>query len=159
MSRLIDKFDGTDNEFLSNFHICKVEYNGIVYNHTEGAFQAQKTLNEKDRQFIATLTPGRAKRACNRNGLDGFKITLRSDWENVKDNVMYEVVKAKFTQNPDLKEKLLATGDATLIEGTTWHDNYWGNCTCDKCKNITGRNQLGKILMRVREELMNEQAD
>lgn len=66
---------------------------------------------------------------------------------------MYEVVLAKFKQNPDLREKLLNTGNAILIEGTTWHDNYWGNCTCDRCANKFGRNQLGKTLMKVHEEL------
>ena len=151
--QIIDKFDGTEYGFLSNFHPCEFEYKGITYKHSEGAFQAQKTLDEKERQYIATLSAGESKRACGRRGLKGFKINFRTDWEQVKDQVMYEVVTEKFKQNPDLKDKLLATGDAMLIEGTTWHDNYWGNCTCARCKNITGRNQLGLTLMRVREEL------
>ena len=44
------------------------------------------------------------------------------------------------------------TGDAELIEGNTWHDNYWGVCSCSKC-NGRGKNRLGKLLMKVREEL------
>lgn len=72
---------------------------------------------------------------------------MRSDWEEVKDKVMYEIVLAKFTQNPDLKEKLLATGDEYLEEGNTWGDTIWG--TVDG----VGENRLGKILMRVRDEL------
>ena len=72
---------------------------------------------------------------------------MRSDWEEVKDKVMYEIVLAKFTQNPDLKEKLLATGDESLEEGNTWGDTIWG--TVDG----VGENRLGKILMRVRDEL------
>ena len=67
--------------------------------------------------------------------------------EEVKDKVMYEIVLAKFTQNPDLKEKLLATGDEYLEEGNTWGDTIWG--TVDG----VGENRLGKILMRVRDEL------
>ena len=66
---------------------------------------------------------------------------------------MDEVLIAKFTQNPSLKEQLLDTGDVELIEGNTWHDNYWGNCTCSKCSGIIGRNQLGKTLMNIREEI------
>ena len=65
---------------------------------------------------------------------------------------MREVVICKFMQNPDLMKKLLATGDAKLVEGNTWHDNYWGICRCgsrDKCG--TGSNMLGKILMQVRD--------
>lgn len=153
--KTIDEFAG-ENWFLSNFYNkCEngIVYNGIKYNHTEGAFQAQKTLDEKQKAFIATLSASESKKACGRYGLNGFKIQLRPDWEEVKDQIMYEVVKAKFEQNPELKEKLLATGDAELIEGTTWHDNYWGNCTCPRCSNVTGRNQLGKTLMKVREEL------
>ena len=62
---------------------------------------------------------------------------------------MYEIVLAKFTQNPDLKKKLLATGDEHLEEGNTWGDTIWG--TVDG----VGENRLGKILMRVRDELKN----
>ena len=66
----------------------------------------------------------------------------------------FEIIK---TENETLKERLLATGDEYLEEGTTgWHDNIWGNCSCEKCKNIPGENRLGKILMRIREELKNE---
>ncbi len=74
-------------------------------------------------------------------------VDLRSDWEEVKDEIMYKVVTCKFTQNQDLKEKLLAAGDKTLIEGNTWNDRYWGVC------RGKGQNKLGQILMRVREEL------
>lgn len=150
----IDKFDGARYGFLSNFYSCKVTYNGITYNHSEGAFQAQKTLDNNIRKKSATLSASESKRAFGARGLAGFpKITLRSDWERVKDQEMLNIVRAKFQQNPDLQEKLLATGDAELIEGTTWHDNYWGNCTCPKCQRIVGQNHLGKILMQVRDEL------
>lgn len=60
---------------------------------------------------------------------------------------MYEICKAKFTQHKDLAEKLLETGDEELVEGNKWNDTYWGVC------NGKGKNQLGKILMRIREEL------
>ena len=63
---------------------------------------------------------------------------------------MYEICKAKFTQNEDLKEKLLATGNDILEEGNTWGDRVCGTV------NGVGENRLGKILMRVREELRNE---
>lgn len=152
MMGTINSFSG-DNFFLSNFYKCPVEYNGIKYGHTEGAFQAQKTLLEGERQYISMLNPSQAKKACGRYGLNGFKIQLRPDWEQVKDKIMYEVLVAKFTQNKDLAEKLLATGNSTLIEGNTWHDNYWGDCVCNECKNIYGKNQLGITLMKIREQL------
>ena len=54
---------------------------------------------------------------------------------------------------PELREKLLATKDAELIEGNWWHDNFWGNCLCSKCKDIQGKNMLGKLLMKEREQI------
>ena len=124
--------------FLSNFYKCNVTYNGITFNSSEAAFQAQKC-------------PARAREFSKLDASDakamGRHVTLRRDWESVKDNIMYEIVKAKFTQNETLKEKLLATGDSELVEGNDWNDKYWGVC------NGVGKNMLGKILMRVRTEL------
>lgn len=142
---MIDIFDG-EYAFLSNFYECDVTYNGLTYKNSEAAFHAQKTLNEDERKQFTTLNPPASKKL-------GRKINLRSDWELVKNKIMYEICYAKFSQNEELKEKLLATGDKYLEEGTYWHDNCWGNCYCEKCQNIIGENRLGKILMRVREEL------
>jgi len=141
------------NVFLSNFYECTFEYNGITWESSEAAFQAQKSTNPRTQSKVSKLSASDSKKACGRRGLRGFQITLRPDWESVKDNYMYEVLMAKFGQNPDLAKKLIDTGDAYLEEGTMWHDNYWGNCHCDKCAHIEGKNQLGKTLMRVRDEL------
>ena len=145
---MINQFEG-GYEFLSNFYEVPFKWRGNEYPTVEHAFQAAKTRSFLKRIGISKLdTPGKAKRA-------GRQVELRSDWEQIKDQVMYDCLKEKF-KIKELKEKLLATGNEELIEGTTWHDNYWGNCSCDKCKNIEGKNMLGKILMRVREELRNE---
>jgi ribA/ribD-fused uncharacterized protein len=72
---------------------------------------------------------------------------MRPDWEQVKILIMTSLVRDKFTRHQDLKEQLLATGDAELIEGNWWGDTFWGVC---KGK---GENHLGKVLMKVREEL------
>ena len=69
---------------------------------------------------------------------------------------MYDIVKAKFSQNENLRQMLLDTNNEELIEGNWWHDNCWGDCSCERCKDIKGQNNLGKILMRVREEIRNE---
>lgn len=144
---MINNFDGK-YRFLSNFADSRLVYDGIEYPTVEHAFQAVKTLDISERKAISKLpTPGEAKRA-------GRRVNLRKDWEEVKDGIMYDILKEKF-KNPELKEKLLATGNEYLEEGTTWHDNYWGNCYCDKCKNIEGKNTLGKLLMKIREELKN----
>lgn len=135
----INKFDG-QWRFLSNFSPSIIKYEGIEYPTIEHAFQAAKTLDVSLRQRIAEFkTPGESKRL-------GRQLKLRSDWEQVKDGIMLELVRLKFAI-PELRDKLLLTGDAILIEGNTWNDTYWGVC------NGKGKNKLGKILFKVREEL------
>ena len=137
---MINKFDG-EYAFLSNFYECPiVGWDGITYPTNEHYFQAQKTLNKIEKRAIAAApTPGKSKRM-------GRNVQLRPDWEVVKYDIMYEICKAKFEQHSDLKEQLLATGDAYLEEGNTWNDRCWGVC------NGVGENNLGKILMRIRDE-------
>lgn len=142
---MINKFDGK-YAFLSNFAESKISFEGITYPTVEHAFQAAKTLDEEERLYISSLaTPGAAKKA-------GRKVCLRPDWEQVKYSVMEECVRKKFSI-PELRDKLIATGDEELVEGTYWHDNIWGNCYCPKCSAIEGQNNLGKILMKVRKEI------
>ena len=136
---VIDSFKGK-YFFLSNFFEAPVIYDGITYLNNEAAFQAQKTLNKKQRLKFAMLNSSQAKKM-------GRSVSLRPDWEDIKIDIMYNICKAKFTQNETLKTNLLKTGDATLIEGNTWGDKIWGQV------NGVGENNLGKILMRIREEL------
>lgn len=128
--------------FLSNFFPAEVTYNGLTYQNNEAAFQAQKTYSKEERIEFTTLEPRDAKRR-------GRRVRLRKDWEQVKDSIMEEIVRAKFSQNEELKEQLLATGDAQLVEGNRWNDRYWGV----DIRSGVGENHLGKILMKVRSEL------
>lgn len=138
----IERFRG-DYEFLSNFAPCDVVYEGKTYRTVEHAFQAAKTLNEEERKIFRHVhRPSDAKRW-------GREVTLRSDWESIKTQVMYELVKQKFN-NPMYKEKLLNTGSSLIVEGNDHKDTFWGVC------NGTGSNMLGKIIMRVRKELQEE---
>jgi ribA/ribD-fused uncharacterized protein len=139
---VIDSFRG-QYFFLSNFCEVPVIYDGITYLNNEVAFQAQKTINKEERIDFSMLNPSQAKRM-------GRRVSLRPDWEEVKFDIMYEICKAKFTQNQSYKENLLKTGDAELIEGNDWGDKIWGQV------DGIGENHLGKILMRIREELKNE---
>lgn len=144
----IDSFEGK-YYFLSNFSNSYVyDGLGIEYPTVEHYFQAAKTLDFDTRLKIAAApTPGKAKRL-------GRHVNLRSDWNMIKTDVMRSALRIKFSQ-PSLRDKLLETGDAWLEEGNTWCDNIWGNCKCEKCKNIVGENRLGRLLMEIREELKN----
>lgn len=142
---MIDKFEG-EYAFLSNFAHSSISDGNIIFPTVEHYFQAAKTLNMTDYEAIAAAgSPGQAKRL-------GRNVELREDWEEIKEQVMLDALRKKF-EKPAFRAMLLSTGDEELIEGTTWHDNTWGNCTCERCKNIEGQNKLGKLLMQVREEI------
>ena len=131
--------------FLSNyFDNCPVEFGGLIYRNSEAAYQAQKCRNPKDRMKFQRLSPDAAKAL-------GKVVDLVPDWDFIKANVMADVVHAKFTQHPELAKRLVDTGNAELIEGNWWHDNFFGNCECFACKETQGQNWLGWILMRERE--------
>ena len=136
----INSFEGP-YRFLSNFYPAEIEFEGMTYPSVEHAYQAAKTLDTEVRKKIAAIpNPGDAKRM-------GRAQQVRADWEDVKFDVMEKCVRYKFTHHPDMKEKLLATGDAYLEEGNTWTDRIWG------VYQGQGENRLGKILMKVRKEL------
>lgn len=137
----INEFSG-EYRFLSNFWEAPVTYGGVTYGSNEAAFQAQKCIEAEKRLAFTELTPSKAKSL-------GRRVLLRSDWEDVKIGLMEEIVRAKFTQTPDLGEKLLQTGYRQLVEGNTWNDTFWGV----SLKSLKGQNHLGKILMQIREEL------
>ena len=142
----IDKFDG-EYRFLSNFFLAPVTYDGRIWPSSEHAYQAMKTEDKTAQESIRHMKkPGEAKRA-------GKIVTLRPYWNGLRELTMLEIVRAKFSQNADLAAKLIATGDAELIEGNTWHDNFFGDCSCPRCKEVQGKNVLGKVLMQVRKEL------
>lgn len=140
--RVINDFHTEGYEFLSNFYCVPITYNGLTYQNSEAAFQAQKVLDDEEKLPFTTASARQAKSL-------GRMVNLRRDWEFVKVNLMLEITRAKFRLNPDLAEKLLATGNAMLIEGNSWNDTFWGVDS----KNGKGENYLGKILMCVRSEL------
>ena len=105
--KTIDSFAGK-YYFLSNFYNADVWYNGYTFKNNEAAFQAMK-CTERIKEFV-NLNPSEAKRL-------GRRVKLRTDWEDVKENIMYEICMAKFTQHQKLRMMLLNTKNATLIEG------------------------------------------
>lgn len=145
--QVIDQFTGR-YRFLSNFHPSTVTCDmQLQYATVEHAFQAWKSLERKDRQMIMLLpTPTLAKRA-------GRQVKLRPDWEQIKEQTMRHLVWQKFSRHNHLRQQLLATGRAQLIEGNDWGDVTWG-CVWQNGK-WAGHNKLGLILMEVRKELSN----
>lgn len=137
MAEVIDSFRGRYH-FLSNFY----PWPGPSVEHH---FQAAKTLDKEWRKKILRAKgPGEAKKL-------GRQAPIREDWEEIKVGVMEDLVRMKFSERV-LAADLLATGDALLIEGNTWGDTWWGMVKSGDGK-WTGRNELGRILMKIRNEL------
>lgn len=145
MGNVIDSFSG-DHSFLSNFYPSSVFAYGETYATVEHAFQATKTRDPKEREWIrSALTPGVAKRR-------GRKVTMRDDWETFRLEAMEGLLRRKFT-HPHLRKMLVDTGDAWIIEGNHWGDRFWGVCGGE------GENHLGKLLMKIRAEILSETFD
>lgn len=128
--------------WLSNFEPCKVFYEGLEYSSSENAYQAAKSLDLEVKLGISKLSPSESKKISK-------KIEIRSDWEEIKYEVMFSVVFDKFTRNKELKKKLLSTGNKYLEETNHWNDKFYGVCNGD------GLNVLGNIIMEVRRILKN----
>ena len=147
---MIEKFEGRWR-FLSNFYPVEIEHQGIKYPSVEHFYVAMKCNNEQMlqgrhytigdfREMIARVpSPGMVKKI-------GQKMQVRKDWNEKKLEFMNWGVREKF-KNEELKELLLSTEDMTLIEGNVWQDTFWGVC------NGKGQNHLGRILMKVRDEV------
>jgi len=150
---IINRFVGK-YRFLSNFYLCPIKVQedvpeqgivNVVYPSVEHAYQAAKSFESwYKRGLRETDSPVDAKRM-------GKGIRLRPDWDSVKVNIMLELLHKKFSQ-PDLRAMLLSTGDAELIEGNDRGDKEWGVYGGD------GENLLGKLLMRVRDNIWLEES-
>ena len=158
---MIDSFKGRWS-FLSNFYPCVIKHEGINYPSLEHYYVAQKVNNSHLidgvlmdkidlREFISKIeTAGQVKRFGRQS------IELRKDWEDVRYDVMLFGIREKF-KHEKLKEMILQTVGEELVEGNYWHDTYFGVCTCDKCPK--GENNLGKILMTVRDEIIKKESE
>ena len=139
------KFYSVANEWgeFSNFALYPIKLAGKTWPTSEHYFQAQKfedkTYKEKIRKVSSPMKSAELGRSR--------KVKIKKNWNKIRDNVMYDAVFAKFTQHEELKELLLKTESAYLIEHTV-NDNYWGDGGDGK-----GGNKLGKILMKVREKI------
>lgn len=143
------KFYRVNEEYgcFSNFSKHGFELDGEYWLSSEHYFQAQKFIGtEYKEQIRLSETPMEAAKI----GRDRSK-PLRSDWEEVKDDVMRKSVLEKFKSNKDIQTILLSTEEEVIVENTS-SDYYWGDGKCG-----TGKNMLGKILMETREVLRKNQ--
>lgn len=126
--------------FLSNFWSVDVSLDGTIYPSVEHAYQAAKTLDpEWRKKILKAQTPGKAKRL-------GSKAPVRQNWAEIKAITMEDLVRQKFA-DPVLAKLLSGTGGRYIEETNHWNDTFWGVC------NGEGENHLGRILMRVREDI------
>lgn len=145
--KTINEFQG-EYRFLSNFWPCYLVYEGFVYSTAEHAYQSAKVKDPVTKTRIQNCdTPAAAKELFEVHGLKpdaGWSIEKKLV-------VMEQILMIKFCgKEPLLTRALLATGDALLIEGNNWNDTFWGVC------NNVGENNLGKILMKIREDLFRQ---
>ena len=141
---IIVDFSG-EHSFLSNYWPSPIRWEGDDYPTVEHAYQAAKCLDPVARGGIRDApTPGDARRL-------GREVSLRPGWQRQRFHVMRQLLEVKFTSDPELRAKLLATEGAVLVEGNTWGDTYWGTC------NGRGANHLGRLLMDLREQLASEE--
>jgi N-glycosidase YbiA len=129
-----------ETAFLSNFYPCVINIDGKTYASVEHYYQSQKTLDptlsEWMRNAPSALYVKKLTEVLRRKD-------VRTDWQEVKVGIMRRAIRAKFTQNENLKKKLLDTGDAVLHEDVP-DELFWG---------MAGQDMLGKMLMELREEL------
>lgn len=150
VTKPIDRFEH-EYAFLSNFFYVPVIYEDIEYLTSEHAYQAAKCAKDIERKAIEIVhEPGKAK-------FIGNHCEIRKDWEEVKEDIMLEILKDKFSPGSDMAKRLLETGNREIIEGNWWHDNFWGDCYCHKCQNVPGQNRLGELLQQIRNDLKHEQ--
>ena len=125
-------------KWLSNFTDGEVYFEGLLYPSTEAAYQSAKTNDMEIRKLFTQYNAGKSKR-------EGRKLVLREGWHDMKYDVMSAITFEKYYRNKDLRALLLQTGDKYLEETNYWEDVYYGVC------DGVGENNLGKILMKVRE--------
>lgn len=135
-----------ENHYLSNFHLCEVHYEGLTYKSSEAAYQSAKTLDMNIRHNFTWMIPSFAK--AEGKLLEKQFNLFRQDWYTIKYDIMFDIVTDKFTRHEDLKQKLIDTKNVYLEETNHWKDTFWGVC------DGIGKNNLGKILMQIRNNLI-----
>ena len=142
--------------FLSNFYCSSVAYNGIEFDDVERAYQYSKAVKFNDCNTSERIICSRSPSAAKRLGAS-VKNFNTQDWDNVKEEIMLEILRIKFAPNTDLAAKLTATAQKTIAEAgqsTTYSIGMSLNHKDLFKTEKWSKNVLGKLLMKVREELI-----
>lgn len=135
--------------FLRNSYPAHFEYKGLTFTNAEAAFQSEKVDDDSSRYAFCKLPAHAAKKL-------GRTVRLRPNWSQMRNEVMENVLRAKFNWENGLAEMLVDTGDREIRPENVRHENYWGVCQCSECAGKKGENHMGKILMKIREELKED---
>lgn len=128
---------------FSNFSPHGIEMNGAWWPTVEHYFQAMKFSDEAYRERIRRARLPKDAKTLGRTR----DLPILPDWDTQREDVMLGAIRQKFGTHKELRQMLLDTGEEELVENAPM-DFYWG---CGR--SGTGQNKLGKILMRVRDEL------
>lgn len=137
---------------FTNFYQVFVKIDDLLWPSSEHYFQAQKFVGTPFVEKIRKMSSARETFQCSRN--PAVSRWQRSDWDQVKDDIMLKALRCKFKQCEELSSLLVGTGDKKLIEHTE-NDSYWG----DGGGEGKGLNKLGQLLMKVRGELRQLDVD
>lgn len=140
----IKGFFGQEFRWLSNFELVKIEFEGRIYPSTENAYQAAKVMDFQ-RDYFVSCSASNAKSKWKQF----IPMYSASKWDEIKLDVMEKVSIEKY-KNQELRQKLLDTGDKYLEETNWWQDTFYG-----VDYKLGGRNELGKLLMKIRKEIKN----
>lgn len=135
--------------FLSNFYVTPVMYKDTLYPSSEHAYMSAKSTDPVWKSYCSNnnISPGNVKR-------ESKHIKLVDNWDRIKLIVMEDVLRSKF-ENVHMKKLLLETGNQNLQEGNYWNDKFWG-VDLKESPNM-GENNLGRLLMKIRDELKNKE--
>ena len=132
---------------FDNFSSFKVEWNGYLFSSVEEAYQAASFMGS-DEELVEKIKKSHSADEAQRIAYAN-RDKRREDWDDVKISIMEELLRLKIEQNPYVKKKLLQTGDYMIVEDSPKDDLWgWG-------PNRNGQNNLGKLWMKLREELKN----
>lgn len=132
---------------FDNFSSFKVEWNGYLFSSVEEAYQAASFMGS-DEELVEKIKKSHSADEAQRISYAN-RDKRREDWDDVKISIMEELLRLKIEQNPYVKKKLLQTEDYMIVEDSP-KDDFWG-----WGPNRNGQNNLGKLWMKLREELKN----